>query len=134
MKRDTVIFARDNYGSLTGQVQVHDHKPELFGVLGQAAAIRLHVRGIQVSDAASCKVTIAAFESAIPDQRPGAVGKPLGTPTGIEGANLTSSVLFDIPGPFCHRVEVQLQVEDKVNHTAAQWWIGEVWATLILEE
>lgn len=128
MKRLTVVFPRRTFVTPDGSKTVYTHDADLDPVLGQAKIIRVHVHGHRKSS--SAKITLQAYESGLPGERPSQVGKTLG------GAIVITDLrpaFADITGNFGGLVELVLAIEHSTGGGTQEEFDLEVHATLILD-
>ncbi len=128
MKRLTAVFTRGTLVTPDGTKTDYTHDRSLHAVLGQAKELILHVHGHRKSP--NAKVTLQAWQSAVPGERPAEVGKVLGSAqpiTALRPAAIT------ISGPFMGLVEVVATIEHDTGGGTQEEFDLEVWATLVLD-
>lgn len=126
MKRNATLFKDANYLSLsTGGSQVYLHDESMCDLLGGADSLLLHFMGFYQS-AATARAKIVVYHSAKPGLRP--KDSQL-----IYGPGFIVTTLrpepFLIPGPFLHRLDITMEVDDSAAATQVQFGFG-IYATL----
>lgn len=127
MKRNVTLFAKGNYASPTGTPTGYFHETGLWGPLGQADEIRLHMVVHRMT--VSARATLTIHESALPDQPPDILGRVVATIV----LNAPGPVFQTVSGPMLGRVMARLEIDDSAGPpVAAQDMDLEVHATLIM--
>ena len=129
MKRVLTVFPRQTFVTPDGAKKVYTHDLALCSLLGQGKEIRVQPLGQRAS--ANAKVTLQAWESSSPGQRPSEVGKVLGAPL-VLGQPLRPNPV-NLNGTFGGMVELVLTIEHDAGGATQQEYDLEVAVTLILD-
>lgn len=121
MKRHMVLFKDANYLSLSnGGSQVYLHEESLCDTLGMADYLLLHFMGFYQS-AATARAKIVVYHSAKPGLRPKDAQLIYGP--GFIVTTMRPEPLL-IPGPFLHRLDITVEVDDSAAAAQIQFGFG----------